>query len=340
MSKPEDFKLRAFCAQVGADPMLTQAAGGNVSAKVGDELWVKASGTWLADALTRDIFVPVDLPRLRDQIQQQDYSAAPVVLGPSKLRPSIETVMHACLPHRYVVHLHSIQELSILVRDDPEPELQRSLRGASFNWCLLPYFRPGGSLSEAIAAVVTPRDDVGCLLLRNHGVVFGGETLDHVSEMICETHERLRGATRIVNSIRASESKFEPGVTGWRSPQDRSLHDLAVHPVLLSRLQGDWALFPDHVVFLGAEPVVVSNTPSLEHLPTEAQVAFVAGEGVAIREGHKVGLEQQLKAYLHVIERQEPSQSLTSLSDEQVAELLNWDAERYRISLQENSRGS
>ena len=54
-------ELAAFSAELGSDPEQVQAAGGNTSLKEGGRLWVKASGLWLADALTRDIFVPVAL---------------------------------------------------------------------------------------------------------------------------------------------------------------------------------------------------------------------------------------------------------------------------------------
>ena len=39
-----------FCSRIGADPLLVQGAGGNVSWKKGSVLWIKASGTWLAHA--------------------------------------------------------------------------------------------------------------------------------------------------------------------------------------------------------------------------------------------------------------------------------------------------
>ncbi len=55
-------QVKAFCAQIGADPLLVQGPGGNVSWKDGDVLWVKASGAWLAHAAGKDeIFIPVDL---------------------------------------------------------------------------------------------------------------------------------------------------------------------------------------------------------------------------------------------------------------------------------------
>ena len=62
---PDADDLRALSARVGADPLLVQGPGGNTSLKADGLLWVKASGAELADALTRDIFVPVQLPALR-----------------------------------------------------------------------------------------------------------------------------------------------------------------------------------------------------------------------------------------------------------------------------------
>jgi hypothetical protein len=52
-------------ARVGRNMLLVQGAGGNSSIKDGDVLWVKASGTWLADADAKDIFVPVSLGAAR-----------------------------------------------------------------------------------------------------------------------------------------------------------------------------------------------------------------------------------------------------------------------------------
>jgi rhamnose utilization protein RhaD (predicted bifunctional aldolase and dehydrogenase) len=47
--------ISAYCAEIGRDPLLVQGAGGNVSWKANDTLWIKASGTWLADAMVKDM---------------------------------------------------------------------------------------------------------------------------------------------------------------------------------------------------------------------------------------------------------------------------------------------
>ena len=88
-------------ARIGADPLLIQAAGGNTSVKEGGAMWIKASGTLLAEALTRDVFVPVDLAAMREALNAGAPSAdrpSEFLLSPSPLRPSAETCLHAVFP--------------------------------------------------------------------------------------------------------------------------------------------------------------------------------------------------------------------------------------------------
>ena len=53
--------------------MLVQGAGGNTSYKNGNKMWIKASGKWLANATHENIFVLVDLDRIRDNIIKNRY---------------------------------------------------------------------------------------------------------------------------------------------------------------------------------------------------------------------------------------------------------------------------
>ena len=103
--------LRDFSARIGADPLLTQAAGGNTSLKDGDTLWIKASGTWLAHAREREIMVPVRTAPLIAAVDRGEAQAERAELftiaehNPSGLRPSIETTVHALVPQKFVVHV-------------------------------------------------------------------------------------------------------------------------------------------------------------------------------------------------------------------------------------------
>src|SRR5437763_4658420 len=105
MTNPENAQeltaLRSLSASIGNNPHMTQAAGGNTSLKAGDTLWIKASGTWLKDALSDDIMVPVAMAPLLKAVEERDPAAdkpqafAIDELNPRGLRPSIETTVHA-----------------------------------------------------------------------------------------------------------------------------------------------------------------------------------------------------------------------------------------------------
>ena len=86
------------------------------------------------------------------------------------MRPSIETSLHALLPHRLVIHVHSVNLIAWAVRADGRAELDRRLAGLSWAW--IPYVRPGLPLTPALAAILRDRrPDV--LVLQNHGLVVG-----------------------------------------------------------------------------------------------------------------------------------------------------------------------
>ena len=62
-----------YCEWIGSNPLLVQGAGGNISWKEGDVLWVKASGMWLIDATKENIFVPVDLKYIKQEVAKKKY---------------------------------------------------------------------------------------------------------------------------------------------------------------------------------------------------------------------------------------------------------------------------
>ena len=57
--------ISEYCERIGSNPLLVQGAGGNISWKEGDVLWIKASGMWLIDAIKENIFVSVSLKNIQ-----------------------------------------------------------------------------------------------------------------------------------------------------------------------------------------------------------------------------------------------------------------------------------
>ncbi len=247
-----------YCTVIGADPMLVQGAGGNVSWKNGDTLWVKASGTRLADAERNDIFVPIDLPHLTSALSSGDFSVTPRLRGQSPLRPSIETLLHALMPHQVVVHLHAVEILAWLVRNNYERDIEAVL-GPRLRWTSTGYHKPGAALAQAVNTALDNVPGAGAVLLQNHGVVIGGADVD-------EIHHQLRTITDLL-TVRprppVSSPQYEPlsiaDYESYKPVADPFIHHLATDMALFNRLSSSWALCPDHIVFLGARPACYSS---------------------------------------------------------------------------------
>jgi rhamnose utilization protein RhaD (predicted bifunctional aldolase and dehydrogenase) len=326
--------LESFCARIGADPLLVQGAGGNASWKADDTLWVKASGTWLAMAGEQGIFVPVDLAHLKSAIASGDFAVTPRPSSSSTLRPSIETLLHALMPHPVVVHLHAVEVLAHLVRASFPLSLERGLDSRT-SWIGVPYHKPGAELARAIAEGMARAPKADVVMMQSHGVVIGGRDVAEVENRLAE----LTGALTIdprpkVRGEIAVSALFDGAYQP--APDDLS-HQLALDPVLFARLERDWILYPDHVVFLGPSAAQYQNAEDfLASCPDRSQwpdILFLKGKGVFVRQALTDAKLAQLRCYYDVITRQDAQEQLMPLSPQQVAELLNWDAEKYRKSI-------
>lgn len=169
-------QVKTYCTKIGSDPLLVQGAGGNISWKDGEMLWIKASGTWLAHAEKQEIFIPVNLAHLRLKIAEENFSVAPKVLGDSSLKPSIETILHALMPHKIVVHLHAIEILAHLVRKTPLQDFKK-LIGDAVKWVFVDYFKPGAELAQAVSMQLAKHHGADVVFLKNHGLVIGGDDI-------------------------------------------------------------------------------------------------------------------------------------------------------------------
>lgn len=322
-----------YCTKIGADPMLVQGAGGNVSWKDGETLWVKASGTWLSDAKVKDIFVPVDLGHLRHELEAGNFAVKPKLKSDSPLRPSIESLLHALMPHRVVVHVHAIEALAYLVRESAENEIREKLTSFT-QWEIVSYQKPGEALAMAVAEARERTPSAKILLLRNHGVVIGGDDVAEVEEQLSRLLSVLITPPLFADGDTATPEMIKIGNDQEYWPVDiPAVHSLAVDPYLFSRVKTDWALFPDHVVFLGSSPTCVNSKQLIDiqlsenHLP---ELIFLEGVGVFALHGFNRAKRAQLKCYLDVISRQSQGTKLSVLDQQQISELLNWDAELYR----------
>lgn len=334
ISDSERAEVAAVSARIGKDLSLIQGPGGNTSVKDESELWVKASGCWLADALDKPIFLGLDRQVIAGVADGYSVPEHAILAGysSSTLRPSIETALHALMPQRVVIHAHAVNAMAISVLRDGEALASRYL--ADLNWGWIPYRRPGEPLARAVGEMIraTPRD---ILLLQNHGVVVGGRTATEAEELLAEVERRLempvRRFRRDAPSLPTSSVRFEP---------DAVAAPFALDPGSFAVLTGG-ALIPDQVVFLGGSVPAVSAGEDVDALADRLEVssgvvpALVLSEGIGafalrVRSPAATAL---IMGLLAIAERIPEGATIHTLATTDVTALLNWDAEKYRQRL-------
>lgn len=103
-------------------------------------------------------------------------------MAEKRLTPSIETLLHAFLPHRFILHTHSFALLTLSNQPDGVRLCSETL-GESFG--SVPYIKPGLGLARSAASVYEANPEIKGLVLQKHGLVtFGSTAREAYSRMI------------------------------------------------------------------------------------------------------------------------------------------------------------
>jgi rhamnose utilization protein RhaD (predicted bifunctional aldolase and dehydrogenase)/NAD(P)-dependent dehydrogenase (short-subunit alcohol dehydrogenase family) len=208
----EDLALRTYTTRLlGGDPKLVLHGGGNTSVKTRakdilgedvDVICVKGSG-WDMGNIEPQGLPAVKLAELRRLRALPKLSDEDMVnfqrinlLDSSAPNPSVETLLHAFLPHKFIDHTHSTALLALT--DQPEGEaLARALYGTRVAY--VPYTIPGFALAKSVAEIFDRNPDVEGLVLLRHGIfTFADDAktaYDRMIEFVTMAEERL-GANR------------------------------------------------------------------------------------------------------------------------------------------------
>src|SRR6266436_3183187 len=198
-----DLALRVYTSRLlGGEPKLVLHGGGNTSVKTVvkdllDEdvevLCVKGSG-WDMAAIEPAGLPAVRLAPLRKLRQRSVLGDEEMVrvqranlIDPGSPNPSVETLLHAFLPHKYVDHTHSTAVLAIADQPDAA-ERCADLYGRRMG--LVPYIMPGFLLAKKAAEVFEADPAVEGLVLLKHGVFTFGDTAQ-------EAYERMIAAVSL-----------------------------------------------------------------------------------------------------------------------------------------------
>jgi rhamnose utilization protein RhaD (predicted bifunctional aldolase and dehydrogenase)/NAD(P)-dependent dehydrogenase (short-subunit alcohol dehydrogenase family) len=314
-----DLALRVYTTRLlGQNPKLVLHGGGNTSLKTrardlnGDEvdvLCVKGSG-WDMATIEPPGLPAVRLEPLRRLLTRETLSDEDMVrlqranlIDPGAPNPSVETLLHAFLPHAFVDHTHATALLSLV--DQPNGvELCEELYDGRVGH--VPYVMPGFGLAQKAAQAFAQNPNVEGLVLHKHGLfTFGADAREsyerHIS-LVTRAEERLRRGHKAVFATAqlpqqiASVAEIAPILRGacalrnervegdWR----RLIFDFRGNAAVLNFVNGaELARYgkagvptPDHTLRTKSWPLIASAPESgkleeFKQAATQATAAFI-----------------------------------------------------------------
>jgi rhamnulose-1-phosphate aldolase/alcohol dehydrogenase len=203
----DDLALRVYTTRLlGGDPKLVLHGGGNTSVKTRmkdllgqgvEVMCVKGSG-WDMGNIEPPGLPAVRLEPLRPLIKLGALSDQDMVnyqrlnlMDAKAPNPSVETLLHAFLPHKFVDHTHSTSVLALT--DQPEGEaLARETFGERMAY--VPYCIPGFALAKSVGEIYAKNPSVEGLILLRHGIFTFAEDARSAYELMIEMVTRAESA--------------------------------------------------------------------------------------------------------------------------------------------------
>ncbi|MEZ5978763.1 MAG: class II aldolase/adducin family protein [Planctomycetota bacterium] len=338
----EDLALRTYTSRLlGADGALVLHGGGNTSVKTrtkdvfGNEIdvvCVKGSGWDLASiepaGLPACELEPLRRLRALDALSDEEMvnQVRSRLLDSKAPTPSVEALLHAFLPHKFVDHTHA-DAVCILSNQPNGEELVREALGPKV--LVLPWIMPGFPLAKAVVDAYESQPDCEGIALLGHGhFTFGDDAqtsyermidqvarAEHVAERLARSVHRVtipaepidRGAVaklaaKVAPVVRGAladvaESEWGPQqrrvVTSWRGDDD--LVAFANSPAA-PELCSFGPLTPDHVIRTKARYLALTKEEALDGAKARAAVARYEARYAAYFEAckHRVAFEARM----------------------------------------------
>lgn len=174
-----DLDLRVYTSNLlGQSDELVLHGGGNTSVKSvvdgEDILYVKGSG-WDLVSIKAEGFAPVKLDTLKEMAKLDYLSDTDMVLqqkeamiDKSAPNPSVEAILHAIIPFKFVDHTHADAVVTISNSKDGIKNIQKVFP----NFLIIPYVMPGFILAQKIYEMSKDLDwnNIDGIILHNHGI--------------------------------------------------------------------------------------------------------------------------------------------------------------------------
>jgi rhamnose utilization protein RhaD (predicted bifunctional aldolase and dehydrogenase)/NAD(P)-dependent dehydrogenase (short-subunit alcohol dehydrogenase family) len=291
-----DLALRIYTTRLlGRDSKLVLHGGGNTSLKtrtrdrLGEEvevLRVKASGADMAviesEGLPAVRLAPLRRLRALDRVADDELVGIERanLIDPMAPNPSVEIMLHAFLPHKFVDHTHATAVLSVI--DQPDGEAQCA-EVYSNRLAFVPYLMPGFGLAKKAIEIFERAPASEGLILSKHGIVTFGDSAREAYERMIEmvsvaedfiarqcktvavsapTPRNLAPVAEVAPIVRGACSEKDDHIEGaWRRLVLEFRYGDAVMNFLknkdLARLSESGVVTPDHTIRTKNWPLVL-----------------------------------------------------------------------------------
>ncbi len=291
----EDLAVRTYTTRLlGGDPRLVLHGGGNTSVKtvmkdmLGEDvevICIKGSGWDMGN------IEPAGLPAVRLEPLRKLRALAKLsdedmvnfqrinLLDSGSPNPSVETLLHAFLPHKFIDHTHSTAVLALTDQPDGEA-MVREVYGDRVAY--VPYTIPGFALAKSVADVFDTTPNVEGLVLLQHGIFTVGATAEQaysrMIEFVTMAEDRLGRqrkplAKSVLPAKLASVPEIAPILRGavaleknaMAGSAKRQILDFRTNPKILeyvngaelSRYSQQGVVTPDHTIRTKNWPMIV-----------------------------------------------------------------------------------
>ena len=286
--------LRVYTSRLlGKDPDLVLHGGGNTSVKgtatdvFGDTepvLYVKGSG-WDLATIEAEGFSPVKLDTLQRMAGLESLNDTAMVKAqraamtePGAPTPSVEAILHAIIPFRFVDHTHADAVVTVTNTDRGE---ERMMEIYGDRVLVIPYVMPGFILSKKVYEMTRDLDwnRIEGMILMNHGIfTFSDDaqtSYENMIKLVSEAEHYLDKHAPSNSMDDAADDEDLLELATWRKEVSRirgsavlAKSDRGPRAVTFSRLGAidrvarRGPLTPDHIIRTKLAPIIASGSPA------------------------------------------------------------------------------
>lgn len=288
MSVLKDFVY--LCNLFGSCIKRSQGAGGNISVKDSNHLYIKASGYRLTSVTPTKGYVICDIEKSFLSFKNNIEDLSSCLVSSSNDKPSMEAFFHL-LPSKYIVHIHPTFFCKYLCSKDSRSIFTKENFPSSL---YISYKKPGIELAREIFSKYS---NESVLFLENHGIILLENSMESIIHLYASLLEQLE--KYINDNSNTSDIRIENTLYQYTQQFAKPVYNLntSLHTEFI-------AISPDHFLFLKEKPLfttkenlssylVQSETPSI--LSVDSQI-YCLGKTIEQCQNK----EEYLRAYFDI----------------------------------------